>query len=114
MRKPGLHVSRTGDPDAKEPADQAGVPRRWDRCAAPSNFGRDWRTVRDDLGVPEVTTHSFCKTLATLIDDGCLSARVGADNLGHSKASMTQDVNMARGKTHIQVADLLDDATSCA
>jgi hypothetical protein len=31
----------------------------------PNNFGRDWRTVRDDLGVPEVTKHSFRKTLAT-------------------------------------------------
>jgi integrase len=67
----------------------------------PSNFGRDWRTVREDLGVPEVTTHSFRKTLATLIDDRGLSARVGADHLGHSKVSMTQDVYMARGKlTH--------------
>jgi integrase len=80
----------------------------------PSNFGRDWRIVREDLGVPEVTTHSFRKTLATLIDDRGLSARVGADHLGHSKVSMTQDVYMARGKTHIQVADLLDDAINGA
>jgi integrase len=35
----------------------------------PNNFGRDWRKVRDELGVPDVTTHSFRKTLATLIDD---------------------------------------------
>ncbi len=36
----------------------------------PNNFGREWRTVREDLGVPDVTTHSFRKTLATLIDEG--------------------------------------------
>lgn len=48
----------------------------------PSNFGRDWRRVREDLGVPDVTTHSFRKTLATLIDEKGLSARVGADHLG--------------------------------
>jgi integrase len=53
----------------------------------PNNFGRLWRTVRDDLGVPEVTTHSFRKTVATLIDDECLSARIGADQLGHTKVS---------------------------
>jgi hypothetical protein len=41
--------------------------------------------------VPEVTTHSFRKTVATLIDDEGLSARIGADHLGHSKVSMTQD-----------------------
>jgi integrase len=80
----------------------------------PNNFGREWRKVRDELGVPDVTTHSFRKTLATLIDDRGLSARVGADHLGHSKVSMTQDVYMARGKVHTQVADLLDDAISGA
>lgn len=80
----------------------------------PNNFGRDWRTVRKDLGVPDVTTHSFPKTLATLIDEGGLSARVGADHLGHSKVSMTQDVYMTRGKVHTQVADLLDAAITGA
>jgi integrase len=64
--------------------------------------------------VPKVTTHSFRKTLATLIDEGGLSARVGADHLGHSKVSMTQDVYMTRGKVHTEVADLLDDAISGA
>jgi integrase len=31
----------------------------------PNNFGKEWRTVREALGVPEVTTHSFLKTVAT-------------------------------------------------
>ena len=57
----------------------------------PNNFGRLWRTVRDELGVPEVTTHSFRNTVATLIDEQGLSARIGADHLGHAKVSMTQD-----------------------
>lgn len=64
--------------------------------------------------MPDVTTHSFRKTLATLIDESGLSARVGADHLGHSKVSMTQDVYMARGKVHTQVADVLDAAISGA
>jgi integrase len=80
----------------------------------PNNFGRDWRRVREELGVPDVTTHSFRKTLATLIDDSGLSARVGADHLGHSRVSMTQDVYMTRGKVHTQVADVLDAAISGA
>jgi hypothetical protein len=29
-----------------------------------------------------VTTHSFRKSVATLIDDEALSARIGADHLG--------------------------------
>ena len=75
----------------------------------PNNFGRDWRRVREQLGVPEVTTHSFRKTVATLIDDRGLSARIGADQLGHARPSMTQDVYMARGKVHTQVAEALDE-----
>lgn len=74
----------------------------------PNNFGKQWRAVRDDLGVPEVTTHSFRKTVATLIDDGGLSPRIGADQLGHSKVSMTQDRYQARGRVHTAVSDLLE------
>jgi len=44
----------------------------------PNNFDKEWRTARAELGVPEVTTHSLRKTVATLIDDEGLSARIGA------------------------------------
>jgi integrase len=64
--------------------------------------------VYTSLGAPGVTTHSFRKSLATLIDDKGLSARVGADQLGHTNVSMTQDKYMSRGRVHTQVADLLD------
>jgi integrase len=74
----------------------------------PDNFAKLWRTARDELGVPDVRTHTFRKTVATLIDDEGMSARIGADHLGHAKISMTQDVYMARGRMHTQVAELLD------
>jgi integrase len=76
----------------------------------PNNFGKEWRKAREELGVPEVTTHSFRKTVATLIDEEGLSARVGADQLGHSRVSMTQDRYMSRGRVHTQVAELLNRA----
>ena len=57
-----------------------------------------------------MTTHSFRKTVATLIDEEGLSARIGADHLGHSKVSMTQDRYMSRGRVHSEVALLLDRA----
>ncbi len=69
-----------------------------------------WVMAGDELGVPEVTTHSFRKTVATLIDDEGLSARIGADQLGHTRISMTQDRYMSRGRVHTQVAELLDRA----
>jgi hypothetical protein len=46
-----------------------------------NNFGKEWRNAREELGRPEVSTHRFCKTVATLIDDEGLSARIGADIL---------------------------------
>ena len=66
----------------------------------PDNFNKQWRRVRENLGVPDVTSHSFRKSVATLIDDAGLSARIGADQLGHAKVSMTQDRYMRRGKVH--------------
>jgi integrase len=49
-------------------------------------------------------THSFRKAVATLVDDEGLSARIGADYLGHSHVSLTQDRYMSRGRIHTQVA----------
>ncbi len=57
----------------------------------PNNFNQQWRQIRDELGASNVNTHSFRKSLATLIDDEGLSARIGADHLGHTNVSMTQD-----------------------
>lgn len=76
----------------------------------PNNFGKQWRKVRDDLGVPKVTTHSFRKALASLLDDRGLSARVAADVLGHAHVSMTQNTYMSRGRVHIAAADALESA----
>lgn len=78
----------------------------------PNNYGRDWRLARDDLGLQDITSHSFRKTVATMIDVAGMSARVGADQLGHAKVSMTQDVYMARGRIHPEVAVLLDEQAS--
>lgn len=75
----------------------------------PDNFRARWRKVRDDLRVAEVRSHSFRKTMATLlIDDRRLSARIGADHLGHARVSETMDTYMARGRVHPEVAELLD------
>lgn len=76
------------------------------------NFRARWRQVRADLGVSDVTSHSFRKSVATLIDDEGLSARIAADHLGHAKVSMTQNTYMARGRVHSEVATLLDRAIS--
>ena len=70
-------------------------------------MGRCGRS-RDELVLPDLSTHAFRKTIATLIDDDGLSARIGADHLGHAKVSMTQDRYMGRGRVHPAVAQLMD------
>lgn len=74
----------------------------------PSAVHKQWRTVRACLKLDWVTSHTFRKTLATLLDDQGLSARIGADQLGHAQVSMTQDVYMGRKVVHSEVADVLD------
>jgi integrase len=75
----------------------------------PSAVHKQWRTVRSCLKLDWVTSHTFRKTLATLLDAQGLSARVGADQLGHAQVSMTQDVYMGRKVVHSEVADVLDN-----
>lgn len=104
----------------------------WDRCGIPRALRREAKSLGwvitvfatserllfhehvedgvDSLGLPDVSSHSFRKTVATLIDDSGLSARVGADQLGHARPSMTQDVYMSRGTVHTEVAAALDKA----
>ena len=100
---------RKGDPLRSSTADVI-FPSSTGTLRDPDNFGKQWREVRDSLGLPDVSSHSFRKTVATLIDDSGLSARIGADQLGHARPSMTQDVYMSRGQVHTEVADVLDRA----
>lgn len=58
----------------------------------PSAVHKPWRTVRSCLKQDWVTSHTFRKTMATLLGAQGLSARVGADQVGHAQISMTQDV----------------------
>lgn len=76
----------------------------------PDGFNSQWSKARDELGAAEVTSHSFRKSIATLIDDAGLSPRVGADQLGHSRVSETQDTYMARGRIHQEVANVMETA----
>ncbi|WP_125100183.1 site-specific integrase [Leucobacter chromiireducens] len=62
----------------------------------PSNTQREIRDRRDDLGYPELSTHSFRKTVATMLDAAGLSARDIAEYLGQANPSITQDIYMAK------------------
>jgi integrase len=62
----------------------------------PNNTSRDLRQARDEAGYGWVTSHVFRKTVATVMTESGFSAREVADQLGHSKISMTQDVYFGR------------------
>ncbi|OZE88070.1 integrase [Rhodococcus sp. 15-649-1-2] len=80
----------------------------------PDTVARQWRQVRSALSLEWVTSHTFRKTVATILDEEGLTARVAADQLGHAQVSMTQDVYFGRGRAHVEVADALDGAMAKA
>ena len=61
-----------------------------------SNVGKVFRAVREVSDLDWVKTHTFRKTVATQLDESGASARVIADQLGHSRVSMTQDLYLGR------------------
>ncbi len=61
-----------------------------------SNVGAAFRRVRGGSEFEWVKTHTYRKTVATLLDQSGASARMIADQLGHSRVSMTQDVYLGR------------------
>lgn len=76
----------------------------------PSNTRRALRAALDRAEFTWVTSHNFRKTTATLLDDAGLSARLIADQLGHARPSMTQDVYMGRKAVDERAAAALETA----
>ncbi|MCE0765819.1 tyrosine-type recombinase/integrase [Pseudonocardia kujensis] len=61
-----------------------------------------------DAGYDWVTSHVYRKTVATLMDQAGLTARQAADQLGHSKVSMTQDNYFGRKVARTGAAAVLE------
>ena len=61
-----------------------------------NNVGAAYRQVRTGTRFDWVTPHTYRKTVATLLDGEGATARRIADQLGHSRVSMTQDAYMGR------------------
>ena len=78
--------------------------------ARPLNLSRELREARGSGEFSWVTSHVFRKTCAMLLDEGELSGRQIADQLGHAKVSMTQDNYLGRRLTNRRTAEALDRA----
>ena len=70
----------------------------------PANVRRELREARGQDTLAWITSHTFRKTAATILDEAALSARLVADQLGHSRPSMTQDVYLGRRAVDSQAA----------
>jgi integrase len=83
---------------------------------------RDPRTVtrwlvatRKRHGFEEwMTFHAWRKTTATVLDEAGATARMIADQLGHSRVSMTQDVYLGRRSRESRVAAALESVDPMA
>lgn len=76
----------------------------------PSNTSRAIRDARGEEAMSWITSHAYRKTTATLLDDAGHSARQVADQLGHARPSMTQDVYMGRRVLNPAAAEALERA----
>jgi len=74
----------------------------------PRNTSRDWHQASERLGYPDVTSHSFRKTVATALDQAGMTAREIAEYLGHENPSITQDVYMAKNTNGLRAAKALE------
>ena len=66
--------------------------------------------VREASGMEWVTTHTWRKTTASVLDGSGITARMIADQLGHSRVSMTRDVYLGRGAVDPRVVQALEAA----
>lgn len=62
----------------------------------PSALQAEIRERRDALGYPGLSTHTFRKTCAQILDTSGLTAAEIAQYLGHEDLTVTQNVYLAR------------------
>jgi integrase len=74
----------------------------------PDNVQKRLKEAHTFVGMPELTSHWYRKTVATLMDRAGLTARAAADQLGHARPSITQDVYFGRGIKDTGAAAVLE------
>lgn len=70
----------------------------------PGEVQKQLRALRAGLGYPNLSTHSFRKTVATRLDSEGMSAAEIAAYLGHANPSVTQDVYLRNSSTGFRKA----------
>lgn len=73
----------------------------------PSNTAKSLRKVLDAAGFPWATSHTFRRTVATRMDEAGFTPREIANQLGHSRVSMSLDNYMDRRQPVTRAAEVL-------
>jgi integrase len=73
-----------------------------------SNIERRWREVRKDTGFEWVTSHTFRKTVATLISER-VDSETASQQLGHSSSSITKEFYISKPAVTADVTHVLDE-----
>jgi integrase len=74
----------------------------------PGNTRADFRDAFRAAGFAWVTAHTFRRSVATWMDQSGLTARAAADQLGHARPSITQDVYYGRKVASTGAAAVLE------
>ena len=107
LRVPLWLVAILRDRRARDPESQGAVfPDSFGGHGDPNNVERD--TVGFGGPFEGVMPYTYRKTVATMLDRQGLSARNIADQLGHARISMTQDVYMCRPTVDQAAAAVLE------
>jgi integrase len=88
--------------------DQPIFPAQLGGLRDPANTRADFRDAFPAAGFAWVTAHTFRRSVATWMDEGGLSARAAADQLGHARPSITQDVYYGRKVASTGAANVLE------
>lgn len=75
-----------------------------------TRLAKEATTASEADAMSWITSHTFRKTTATILDEAGHSARQIADQLGHARPSMTQDVYMGRRSRNPAAAKSLEQA----
>jgi hypothetical protein len=76
----------------------------------PSNTSRDIKAALTFAGFDRETSHLLRRCVATQMDDLGIAVREIADQLGHSRPSMTQDVYLGRSRVSTKGVLLSSDS----
>ena len=74
----------------------------------PTGVDKQLKRAFVQAGFPKITSHWLRKSVATAMDEAGLSARNAADQLGHARPSITQDIYFGRGVADTGAAVVLE------